>query len=121
MKESVLLFITGLSGAGKSTVLDTLEDLGYEVVDNLPLRLLRTLIEESGQTTPLAIGIDSRSAGFSSDFLLYWFRTSPNIVKNVNGVSANTTKSVVAQRMVCHDAWRNRDRTVWIPTANIAT
>ncbi|SVE20510.1 uncharacterized protein METZ01_LOCUS473364, partial [marine metagenome] len=70
MKESVLLLITGLSGAGKSTVLDTLEDLGYEVVDNLPLRLLRTLIEESGQTTPLAIGIDSRSAGFSSDFLL---------------------------------------------------
>ena len=70
LKESVLLLITGLSGAGKSTVLDTLEDLGYEVVDNLPLRLLRTLIEESGQTTPLAIGIDSRSAGFSSDFLL---------------------------------------------------
>ena len=69
LKESVLLLITGLSGAGKSTVLDTLEDLGYEVVDNLPVRLLRTLIEESGQTTPLAIGIDSRSTGYSSDYL----------------------------------------------------
>ncbi|MGO8609962.1 RNase adapter RapZ, partial [Rhizobium johnstonii] len=35
-----ILLVTGLSGAGKSTVLRTLEDLGWEVVDNLPLLLL---------------------------------------------------------------------------------
>ena len=34
-----ILLVTGLSGAGKSTVLKTLEDLGWEVVDNLPLSL----------------------------------------------------------------------------------
>ena len=38
--EPRLLLVTGLSGAGKSTVLKVLEDLGWEVVDNLPLALL---------------------------------------------------------------------------------
>ena len=70
MAKSRLLLITGLSGAGKSTVLDGLEDLGYEVVDNLPLRLLRALVEGSGKDAALAIGIDSRTGGFSSDVLL---------------------------------------------------
>jgi len=64
-----LLLITGLSGAGKSTVLGGLEDLGYDVIDNLPLRLLRTLVEGSGDNAKLAIGIDSRTGGFSSDVL----------------------------------------------------
>ena len=35
-----ILLVTGMSGAGKSTTLKTLEDLGWEVVDNLPLLLL---------------------------------------------------------------------------------
>ena len=68
--ESRLLLVTGLSGAGKSTVLKVLEDLGWEVVDNLPLALLETLIDapvkpgEAGR--PLAIGIDSRSRDSAS-------------------------------------------------------
>ena len=43
--EPRLLLVTGLSGAGKSTVLKVLEDLGWEVVDNLPLALLDALID----------------------------------------------------------------------------
>lgn len=66
-----LLLVTGMSGAGKSTALDTLEDLGWEVVDNLPLalldRLLGTSPGEAGQQRPLAIGIDSRTRGFDAD------------------------------------------------------
>ena len=69
MAKCSLLLVTGLSGAGKSTVLGELEDLGYEVIDNLPLRLLRTLVEGSGNNATLAIGIDSRTGGFSSDVL----------------------------------------------------
>jgi UPF0042 nucleotide-binding protein len=67
-----LLLVTGLSGAGKSTVLDTLEDLGWEVVDNMPLRLLDRLLDMppsgdgSGDQRPLAIGIDSRTRGFDA-------------------------------------------------------
>ena len=74
MPEPLLLVVTGLSGAGKSTVLDTLEDLGYEVVDNLPLRLLRTFLDETRQSFPVATGIDTRSIGFSSDMLLTQIR-----------------------------------------------
>jgi UPF0042 nucleotide-binding protein len=65
-----LLIVTGMSGAGKSTALRTLEDLGWEVVDNLPLRLLERLLAvpagESGEgrDRPLAIGIDSRTRDF---------------------------------------------------------
>jgi UPF0042 nucleotide-binding protein len=71
---SRLLLVTGLSGAGKSTVLKVLEDLGWEVVDNLPLALLETLIDapvkrgEAGR--PLAVGIDSRSRGFRPALLV---------------------------------------------------
>ena len=50
-----ILLVTGLSGAGKSTALRTLEDLGWEVVDNLPLSLLDHLL-----STPLDKGVESR-------------------------------------------------------------
>ena len=66
-----LLFVTGLSGAGKSSVLDTLEDLGWEVVENLPLSLLNQLLAMppsagSADDRPLAIGLDSRTRGFDA-------------------------------------------------------
>jgi RNase adapter protein RapZ len=49
-----LLVLTGLSGAGRSTALKALEDLGYETVDNLPLSLVPSL---AGGSAPLALGI----------------------------------------------------------------
>ena len=67
-----ILLVTGLSGAGKSTALRTLEDIGWEVVDNLPLALLDHLLStplSKGAATgsrPLAIGIDSRTRGFDA-------------------------------------------------------
>lgn len=68
-----LLIVTGMSGAGKSTALRTLEDLGWEVVDNLPLRLLERLLAvppgESGEgrDRPLAVGIDTRTRDFDGE------------------------------------------------------
>lgn len=60
-----IVFVTGLSGAGMSSALDALEDLGYEVFDNVPLALVGPLLkEEEGAVRPLAFGIDSRSRGF---------------------------------------------------------
>lgn len=68
-----ILLVTGLSGAGKSTALRALEDMGWEMVDNLPLTLLRQLLATppalgAGCTVrPLAVGVDSRTRGFSAD------------------------------------------------------
>lgn len=58
-----ILIISGLSGAGKSTVLRALEDAGHEVVDNLPLSLLDALIAGASDR-PLALGIDTRTRAF---------------------------------------------------------
>ncbi|MFM5917738.1 MAG: RNase adapter RapZ [Novosphingobium sp.] len=62
-----LLLVTGLLGAGKTTALKVLEDLGWEVIDNFPVRLLGRLIDSADAPpadTPLAIGFDSRTRGF---------------------------------------------------------
>ena len=58
-----VVVITGMSGAGKSLALKSLEDFGYEAVDNLPLSLLGALLRND-QTRPLAIGIDIRTRDF---------------------------------------------------------
>lgn len=62
-----VLLVTGMLGAGKSTALRELEDLGWESIDNFPIRLLDRLIGgASGKATghPLAIGFDCRTRGF---------------------------------------------------------
>ena len=61
-----LVFVTGPSGAGRSSALNVLEDAGFEVVDNLPLRLLPALIESGGNDHPIALGIDPRNRDFST-------------------------------------------------------
>ena len=70
-----ILVVTGMSGAGKSTALRTLEDGGWEVVDNLPLRLLDRLLDApvapgAGEDRPVAIGVDSRTRGFDPDAIV---------------------------------------------------
>lgn len=60
-----LVVVTGMSGAGRSTVLRALEDMGYEAVDNPPLHLLDALVLDPGaDPRPLALGVDSRTRGF---------------------------------------------------------
>lgn len=60
-----LLLVTGLSGAGKSTTLAVLEDLGWETIDNVPVRLLKRLVTMPDEARgPLALGFDSRTRGF---------------------------------------------------------
>lgn len=58
-----VVVVTGLSGAGLSTALKSLEDLGYEAVDNLRLSLFRALLTQP-HDRPLVVGIDSRTRDF---------------------------------------------------------
>lgn len=60
-----LVLVTGMSGAGRSTSLKILEDMGYEAVDNLPLSFLPSMLQAREEiATPLAIGIDVRTRDF---------------------------------------------------------
>ena len=69
MKEIVLL--TGVSGAGKSTAMGFMEDIGYYCIDNMPAELIGRfieLIENSETYKKIAIVTDVRSAGVYSEF-----------------------------------------------------
>ncbi len=77
-----LLLVTGMSGAGKSTVLDSLEDMGWDCVDNLPVALLKDFVrgeEDAGHKAPIAVGMDARSRGFDAEKL-------PAIIRSIEGV-----------------------------------
>lgn len=69
-----ILLVTGMSGAGKTTVLKALEDMDYEAVDSLPLGLLQLLLAtpagslgRKGDDRPLAFGMDSRTRAFDAE------------------------------------------------------
>ena len=57
--------VTGPSGAGRSSAIRALEDLGYEAIDNMPLRLIPALLENPIPDKPVALGIDPRNRDFS--------------------------------------------------------
>ena len=67
--QSVLL-VTGPSGAGRSTAIHALEDLGYEVIDNLPLSLVPRLIDGPPHARPIALGLDARNRDFNATALI---------------------------------------------------
>jgi RNase adapter protein RapZ len=69
--DTELLIITGMSGAGRSTVAHSLEDLGWYVVDNLPPALLANLIDlVEGSVKQIAVVIDVRGRAFFDDLTL---------------------------------------------------
>lgn len=86
-RRAPVVLVTGMAGAGRSLALKFFEDLGYEAVDNLPISMLRMLIRTSVAdrtsaranaalppslplSRPLALGIDTRTRGFSVEHLV---------------------------------------------------
>jgi UPF0042 nucleotide-binding protein len=75
-----VILVTGMSGAGRTTALKSLEDIGYEAVDNLPLSLLASFAGPAQSpapgaagaagSRPLAIGVDIRTRDFGVDPVL---------------------------------------------------
>ncbi len=64
------IILTGLSGAGKTVVLNALEDCGYFCVDNIPTSLIKTFVHLSYKTpaiSKIAIGVDIRERKFSTN------------------------------------------------------
>ena len=88
-----LLVVTGLSGAGRSTALKALEDMGYEAVDNLPLSLLPSLIGPRAAMAPLAIGVDVRTRDFAV----------PSLVKTLDELTAGRSIDLKLLFLDCDD------------------
>ena len=99
-----VLIVTGMSGAGKSTVLKTLEDLGWEVVDNLPLRLLGRLLEPDGGDEggrPLAVGLGTTTRDFDPG----------KVIERVTELSARTDVEIGTLFLDCAGAELERRYT----------
>ncbi|MEM8537845.1 MAG: RNase adapter RapZ [Pseudomonadota bacterium] len=65
-----VVIVTGPSGAGRSTAINALEDLRFEVIDNLPLSLLPRLLDGPPPGQPLALGLDVRNRDFGTQALI---------------------------------------------------
>lgn len=68
-QQQRLVLVTGLSGAGRTTAIAALEDMGFEAIDRMPLALIPRLVEGRPLPQPIAIGVDARTRGFSADAL----------------------------------------------------
>ena len=69
--RSRILIVTGMSGAGKTSTLKLLEDIGFEAVDNVPISLIRDLVATRRlDSAPLAIGTDIRTRDFAASAVL---------------------------------------------------
>ena len=66
-RPTEVLVVTGMSGAGRVTVMKTLEDLGWEVIDNLPMALFPAALESEREPRPLALGIGTQTRDFDPE------------------------------------------------------
>lgn len=89
-----LILVTGVSGAGKTSALKALEDLGFEAVDNLPLTLLTGLVPVGEDAGGLAIGVDVRTRDFSSQ----------KVLAALNDIRGHSQTDVRVLFMDCDDA-----------------
>jgi RNase adaptor protein for sRNA GlmZ degradation len=88
-----IVLVTGMSGAGHSTALKSLEDLGYEAIDNLPLSLLDAVLFEAEARRPLAVGVDIRTRRF----------TAQTVVEHLRRLSEEPELSVTLVFLDCQD------------------
>ncbi len=89
-----VVLVTGMSGAGHTTALKCLEDMGFEAVDNLPLRLMSTLVRQGPEPRRgLAVGIDIRTRDFTVDAFM----------GEVAGLRAETGQAINVLFLDCDD------------------
>ena len=67
VSPQMVLIVTGMSGAGRTTAINALEDLGFEALNNFPLALVERLFKPGdADRRPIAIGVETRTRGFSA-------------------------------------------------------
>ena len=92
IQDHRLVLVTGPSGAGRSTAIHALEDIGYEVIDNLPLSLVPRLIEGSVSGQPVALGLDVRNRDFNA----------ANLIELIDRLTRNPLVQLQVLYIDCH-------------------
>ena len=71
-----LLIVTGMSGSGKSSVMDVMEDIGYYCIDNIPPKLISQFVDLCRQSetkiTKIAVAVDIRTGDMFSEIFRAW-------------------------------------------------
>lgn len=91
MAKTILL-VTGMSGAGKTEALKCLEDIGYQTIDNMPLRLVPGLVsDEAALPARLALGIDVRNRDIATHMAptLQALRANPGVHSHIVFLTAD--------------------------------
>ncbi|MFE3836673.1 RNase adapter RapZ [Pseudogemmobacter sonorensis] len=68
--EHRVILVTGPSGAGRTTAIRVLEDLGYEGIDNIPLSMVPRLLDGPPHGRPVVLGLDVRNRDFNATALI---------------------------------------------------
>lgn len=87
-----VVLVTGPSGAGRSTAINVLEDLGFEAIDNLPLSLVPRLLDGPMRPVPLALGLDVRNRDFSAS----------NVIELIDSLTRNPDFAPEVLFLDCH-------------------
>lgn len=91
--ELRIVLVTGPSGAGRSSAVNALEDLGFEAIDNIPLSLVPRLLDGPPLPRPLVLGLDARNRDFSADALIELvdqLHRAPGIMADLLYLDCNT-------------------------------
>jgi UPF0042 nucleotide-binding protein len=97
-----VIIVSGLSGAGKSTALNALEDLGYYCIDNLPAALLEDfrpqILAHSALYQKVALGIDARAHGAGLERIPDWLERAKQDGLECELLSVTADKRTLIQR-----------------------
>ena len=97
--EERLVFLTGISGAGKSAAMHCLEDMGFYCSDNLPVALIEPFLEEVAlheNATRVGIVVDVRTHDFATIFPTFYQERLKKLVPHVVLIFLEATDEVLA-------------------------
>lgn len=96
MKKKHIIIVTGLSGGGKTTALNILEDLGYYTIDNLPADIVEKFLETS--VDKIALGMDIRSFKCVDEFMIFLEHLKENKTLKYSIIFVGASDEIILNR-----------------------
>ena len=97
-----LLIVTGMSGAGKSSVMDVMEDIGYYCIDNIPPKLISKFVDlcrqSESEITKVAVAVDIRTGDMFAEIFRSWQELKNNPDAEVKVLFIDAAHEVLVKR-----------------------